>query len=114
MQLSNHKSTNHIYKPCKERILTCHSTYQVEQHCLLHLGLSWTSVDESRPINVHNNPLPRSIIVIEYKSSQVKLGLPDEVAGATAGFGREVNMESTDETTQEETMTWSINSNIKV
>lgn len=45
---------------------------------------------------------------------EVKLGLPDEVAGATAGFGREVNMESTDESTREEVMTWSINSNIKV
>ncbi|XP_076450988.1 uncharacterized protein LOC143286921 [Babylonia areolata] len=45
---------------------------------------------------------------------EVKLGLPDEVAGATAGFGREVNMESTDESTREEIMTWSINSNIKV
>ena len=47
-------------------------------------------------------------------SGQVKLGLPDEVAGATAGFGREVTMESTDENTHEESMTWSINSNIKV
>ncbi|KAL8617539.1 hypothetical protein ACOMHN_055320 [Nucella lapillus] len=45
---------------------------------------------------------------------EVKLGLPDEVAGATAGFGREVTMESTDESTREEIMTWSINSNIKV
>lgn len=45
---------------------------------------------------------------------ELKLGLPDEVAGATAGFGREVNMESTEESTHEETMTWSINSTIKV
>ncbi|KAK7485751.1 hypothetical protein BaRGS_00023052 [Batillaria attramentaria] len=45
---------------------------------------------------------------------ELKLGLPDEVAGATAGFGREVTMESTDESTHEETMTWSINSTIKV
>ncbi|KAK6173544.1 hypothetical protein SNE40_016975 [Patella caerulea] len=45
---------------------------------------------------------------------EVKLGLPDEVAGATAGFGREVNMETVDENTHEESMTWSINSTIKV
>lgn len=45
---------------------------------------------------------------------EVKLGLPDEVAGATAGFGREVTMESTEENTKEEIMTWSINSSIKV
>ncbi|ESO93784.1 hypothetical protein LOTGIDRAFT_104834, partial [Lottia gigantea] len=47
-------------------------------------------------------------------SLEVKLGLPDEVAGATAGFGREVNMGSVEETSQEEHMTWSINSTIKV
>lgn len=45
---------------------------------------------------------------------EVRLGLPDEVAGATAGFGREVTMESTEENTKEEVMTWSINSSIKV
>ncbi|KAK6173542.1 hypothetical protein SNE40_016973 [Patella caerulea] len=45
---------------------------------------------------------------------EVKLGLPEEVAGATAGFGREVNMETVDENTHEESMTWSINSSIKV
>ena len=44
----------------------------------------------------------------------MKLGLPDEVAGATAGFGREVTMESTEESTHEESMTWTINSSIKV
>lgn len=45
---------------------------------------------------------------------ELKLGLPDEVAGATAGFGREVHMDSTDENTHEEIMTWSINSSISV
>ncbi|XP_046367534.1 uncharacterized protein LOC124142887 [Haliotis rufescens] len=45
---------------------------------------------------------------------EVKLGLPEEVASATAGFGREVNMETTEENTKEEAMTWSINSSIKV
>ncbi|XP_053384884.1 uncharacterized protein LOC128550253 [Mercenaria mercenaria] len=45
---------------------------------------------------------------------ELKLGLPDEVASATAGFGRETTVESTDETTKEQTITWAVDSNIKV
>ncbi|XP_012938383.1 uncharacterized protein LOC106011851 [Aplysia californica] len=45
---------------------------------------------------------------------ELKLGLPDDVMAATAGFGRDVSMETTDECTHEETITWTINSSIKV
>ncbi|KAK3602104.1 hypothetical protein CHS0354_030453 [Potamilus streckersoni] len=45
---------------------------------------------------------------------ELKLGLPEEVCSATAGFGREVNMESAEENTQEETISWAVNSNVKV
>lgn len=45
---------------------------------------------------------------------ELKLALPEEVASATAGFGREVNVDSTDESTQETSITWSVDSNIKV
>jgi len=47
-------------------------------------------------------------------SLELKLGLPDDIASVTAGFGRDVSMESSDESTHEETITWSINSSIKV
>lgn len=45
---------------------------------------------------------------------ELKLGLPEEVAGITAGFGRETNMETGFEDTQEKSLTWSVNSTIKV
>ena len=45
---------------------------------------------------------------------ELKLGLPEEVAAATAGFGREVNMDTTEEATNEQTITWSVNSNVHV
>lgn len=45
---------------------------------------------------------------------ELKLGLPEEVASATAGFGREVNVETTEEQTTEQSITWSVNSNIRV
>lgn len=44
----------------------------------------------------------------------LSLGLPYDVATATAGFGREVHMESSDECTHEESVKWAINSTIKV
>ena len=45
---------------------------------------------------------------------ELKIGLPEEVASATAGFGRETTVESTEETTKEQTITWAVDSNIKV
>ncbi|KAH3876945.1 uncharacterized protein LOC127870150 [Dreissena polymorpha] len=45
---------------------------------------------------------------------ELKVGLPEEVAAATAGFGREVNVDRTDEHTTETVITWSVNSNVKV
>ena len=45
---------------------------------------------------------------------ELKLGLPEEIMSATAGFGREVNMERSDDWVHEETVSWSINSTIKV
>lgn len=45
---------------------------------------------------------------------ELKIGLPDEVASATAGFGRETSVESTEETTKEQSITWSVNSSIQV
>lgn len=45
---------------------------------------------------------------------ELKLGLPDEIVSATAGFGREVTMERSDDWTHEETVSWSVNSTIKV
>lgn len=45
---------------------------------------------------------------------ELKIGLPDEVASATAGFGRETSVESTEETTKEQSITWAVDSSIKV
>ncbi|XP_052798830.1 uncharacterized protein LOC128230528 [Mya arenaria] len=45
---------------------------------------------------------------------ELKLGLPEEVAAATVGFGRELNVENTEEQTVEKTISWSVNSNISV
>ncbi|RUS76003.1 hypothetical protein EGW08_016248, partial [Elysia chlorotica] len=44
---------------------------------------------------------------------ELKLGLPEEIMSATAGFGREVNMERSDDWQHEETVSWTINSTIK-
>ena len=45
---------------------------------------------------------------------ELKIGLPDDVASATAGFGREVNVESATEETTDHSITWSVDSNVKV
>ncbi|KAK3102522.1 hypothetical protein FSP39_011941 [Pinctada imbricata] len=45
---------------------------------------------------------------------ELKLGLPEEVAEITAGFGREVSMETGFEDTCEESITWAVDSTIKV
>lgn len=45
---------------------------------------------------------------------ELKLGLPDEVAGITAGFGRETTMETGFEDTNEKSLTWAVNSTVKV
>lgn len=45
---------------------------------------------------------------------ELKVGLPDEVASATAGFGRETTVESTEETTKEQSIAWAVDSTIKV
>lgn len=45
---------------------------------------------------------------------ELKIGLPEEVASATAGFGREVNTETAEENTKETSITWAVDSNIKV
>jgi len=45
---------------------------------------------------------------------ELKLALPQEVAEITAGFGREVSMESGQEDTQEQSITWAVDSTIKV
>lgn len=45
---------------------------------------------------------------------ELKLGLPEEVAAATAGFGREVNVDTTEEQTKEQVITWAVNSTINV
>ena len=45
---------------------------------------------------------------------ELKVGLPDEVAAATVGFGRELSVESTEEQTTEKSITWSVNSKISV
>ncbi|GFO01070.1 Lin 24 like family member [Plakobranchus ocellatus] len=45
---------------------------------------------------------------------ELKLALPEEIVSATAGFGRELTMEKSQDWTQEETVSWSINSTIKV
>lgn len=45
---------------------------------------------------------------------EMKLGLPEEVAAITAGFGREVNMETGIEDTHEESITWAVDSTVKV
>ncbi|XP_064601643.1 uncharacterized protein LOC135467741 [Liolophura sinensis] len=45
---------------------------------------------------------------------ELKLALPDELVSATTSFGREVTVESTDEETKEETLTWGVDSTIRV
>ncbi|XP_062574747.1 uncharacterized protein LOC134236590 [Saccostrea cucullata] len=45
---------------------------------------------------------------------ELKLGLPEEVAEITAGFGREVNMQTGFEDTCENSLTWAVNSTIRV
>ena len=45
---------------------------------------------------------------------ELKLGLPEDVAEITAGFGREVSMETGFEDTTEESLTWAVDSTIKV
>lgn len=45
---------------------------------------------------------------------EMKIGLPEEVASITSGFGRETTVESTEETTNEQSITWAVDSNIKV
>ncbi|XP_045176167.2 uncharacterized protein LOC123536796 [Mercenaria mercenaria] len=45
---------------------------------------------------------------------ELKLGLPDEVASAAAGFGPGTTVKSTDETTKKQTIIWAVDSNIKV
>lgn len=45
---------------------------------------------------------------------ELKLGLPQEVAEITAGFGREVNMQTGFEDTTENSLTWAVNSTIRV
>lgn len=45
---------------------------------------------------------------------ELKIGLPEEVAAATAGFGREVNTETAEENTKETCITWAVDSSIKV
>lgn len=45
---------------------------------------------------------------------ELKVGLPEEVASATAGFGRETTVETTEEATKEQSITWAVNSNIRV
>lgn len=47
-------------------------------------------------------------------SLELKIGLPDDVASATAGFGRETMVESTEETTKEQSISWSVDSTINV
>ncbi|OWF52400.1 uncharacterized protein LOC110447870 [Mizuhopecten yessoensis] len=45
---------------------------------------------------------------------ELKLALPEEVAAVTAGFGREVNMDNTEESAHEESITWAVDSTVKV
>lgn len=45
---------------------------------------------------------------------ELKLGLPEEVAEITAGFGREVNMQTGFEDTHENSLTWAVNSTVRV
>lgn len=45
---------------------------------------------------------------------ELKVGLPEEVACATAGFGRETNVEDVSESTTEQSITWAVDSSIKV
>lgn len=45
---------------------------------------------------------------------ELKLGLPEEVAGITAGFGRETTIETGFEDTSEKSLTWAVDSTIKV
>lgn len=45
---------------------------------------------------------------------ELSLALPEEVASLTAGFGREVTMEAAEEDTHEQTLTWAVDSTIKV
>ncbi|KAL4225073.1 hypothetical protein ACF0H5_015767 [Mactra antiquata] len=45
---------------------------------------------------------------------ELKLGLPEEVACATAGFGRETNVEDVAESTTEQSISWAVDSSIKV
>ncbi|XP_069133503.1 uncharacterized protein [Argopecten irradians] len=45
---------------------------------------------------------------------ELKLALPEEVAAVTAGFGREVNMDNTEESSHEESITWAVDSTVKV
>lgn len=45
---------------------------------------------------------------------EIKLAVPGDVAEVTAGFGKEINVEREDETTQEESMTWSVDSTVRV
>ena len=45
---------------------------------------------------------------------ELKIALPEEVASATAGFGREVNTETAEEHTKETSITWAVDSSIKV
>ncbi|BFZ16181.1 hypothetical protein BsWGS_19220 [Bradybaena similaris] len=44
----------------------------------------------------------------------LKFALPSKILSATAGFGRDLTLETSDESTREESIKWSINSNIKV
>jgi hypothetical protein len=47
-------------------------------------------------------------------SMELSLKLPEEIVSATAGFGREVNMQSGEEDSKEQTLTWAVDSTIKV
>ncbi|GAB1608451.1 uncharacterized protein LOC115230588 [Argonauta hians] len=45
---------------------------------------------------------------------ELKLALPEEIMEVTTGFGREVTVEKGSEQTQEESLTWTANSSVKV
>ncbi|CAG5116294.1 unnamed protein product [Candidula unifasciata] len=49
-----------------------------------------------------------------YHKLDLKFTLPSKILSATAGFGRDLTIESSDESTREESIKWSINSTIRV
>ncbi|XP_041366417.1 uncharacterized protein LOC121381248 [Gigantopelta aegis] len=80
---------------------------------------NWTNHDQEHSFQTERTTMSYSSTTVSKGFTkgfhlEVKLGLPEEVAGATAGFGRDITMETTEEDCHEKSMTWSINSSIKV